>query len=69
MSELPAGRVAMMWYFGPYRRLAQARTQLRDWITKQHLVPRGGPIEIYWTDPALEPDPTKWRTQLLWPIE
>ena len=27
-----------------------------------------GPLwEIYWTDPGIEPDPKKWRTQILVP--
>ena len=29
----------------------------------------GGAWEVYWTDPGVVPDSSKWRTQLFMPIE
>ena len=31
--------------------------------------PMEGQWEIYWTDPGLEPDPAKWRTQIFFPVK
>jgi hypothetical protein len=33
------------------------------------LVADGGPWEIYWTDPGLERDPAKWRTEIVQPVK
>jgi effector-binding domain-containing protein len=68
-STLPEGRVAMRWYSGPYTGRAEARAQLGEWIRSRGLTARGGPWEIFWTDPAREPDPARWRTQIVWPVE
>ncbi len=67
-STLPAGRVATTWHIGPYQTLGQTHQKLRGWIGEHGLRPNGAPWEIYWTDPGLEPDPRKWRTQLVAPV-
>jgi effector-binding domain-containing protein len=68
-SELPGGKVATTWHIGPYHELEKSQRRLGQWIESQSLKPRGGFWEIYWTDPSLEPDPSAWRTQILWPVE
>lgn len=68
-SELPAGRAAMTWHVGSYHQLQQSYDRLGAWIAAETLTPRAGFWEIYWTDPGLEPDPSSWRTQILWPVE
>lgn len=69
MSELPGGRVATTWHIGPYGELPKTYALLEAWMKEHELESAGGPWEIYWTDPGLEPDPLKWRTQILWPIK
>jgi effector-binding domain-containing protein len=68
-GELPSGRVACVWHQGSYHELKQSYDRLRAWMEEQKLAIRGAPWESYWTDPGLEPDPKKWRTQIMWPIE
>ena len=68
-SELPAGEVAVTWHFGPYEELEKSHALLEKWMKSQSLESGGGMWEIYWTDPGIEPDPKKWRTQLIWPIK
>lgn len=68
-SELPGGRVATTWHVGSYHQLQQSYDRLGKWLEDQKLTARGGFWEVYWTDPGLEPDPSTWRTQLLWPVE
>ncbi len=68
-SELPAGWTACVWHVGPYDGLTEAHGKLRAHVATQGLKSRGGPWEIYWTDPGMVPDPAKWRTQLFLPVE
>lgn len=67
-STLPGGRVATTWHVGPYHDLSKTCARLEAWMKEQGHVSAGGLWEVYWTDPGIEPDATKWRTQVLWPI-
>lgn len=68
-STLPAGRTVTCWHVGPYHELGKAHEALQAHMTKEKLTSRGGPWEVYWTDPGMVPDPAKWRTQIFAPIE
>jgi effector-binding domain-containing protein len=67
--ELPAGRAVVTWHIGPYPELPKTYESLKTWMTKNDARSRDAFWEVYWTDPGLEPDPGKWRTQIVWPIE
>ncbi|MBL8769455.1 MAG: GyrI-like domain-containing protein [Planctomycetes bacterium] len=69
LSELPGGKAATTWHIGPYGELPKTYALLRTWMKEHGVEGSGGPWEIYWTDPGLEPDPLKWRTQIIWPIK
>jgi AraC family transcriptional regulator len=68
-SELPGGRAVTCWHVGPYHDLDKAHEALRGYLERMKLATRGGPWEVYWTDPGMVPDPAKWRTQLFAPVE
>jgi effector-binding domain-containing protein len=68
-STLPGGRAAILWHTGPYSGLAEKRARLAAAMAERELVARGGPWQIYWTDPTLDRDPKRRRTQLVWPVE
>lgn len=68
-SELPAGRTVTGWHIGAYEGLQEAHLALAAHVAAKKLSPRGGAYEIYWTDPGMVPDPSKWRTQLFQPVE
>lgn len=72
VDVLPAGRYATLRHVGPYDGLMDATGRLLDWGGKQglrwqasedqrHWVAR---IEFYPTDPAEEPDSSKWVSEL-----
>ncbi len=71
---LPAGRYAALRYTGHPQGLLDATAFLLEWAGQQHLTwdlshgsdgeRWGARLEIYETDPAAEPDMTKWTTQL-----
>ena len=67
-SELPGGRVATTWHVGSYHELGNSYQRLKAWIGEQQLEVAGAPWEVYWTDPGLEKDPARWRTQIAWPL-
>jgi effector-binding domain-containing protein len=68
-SELPAGKVVTCWHVGPYEKLSAAHAGLQAHLAEKTLKARGGVWEVYWTDPGMVPDQTKWKTQLFAPIE
>jgi effector-binding domain-containing protein len=71
---LPAGRYATLSHIGPPSDLAGVTSALLDWAAGLGLTwdmspgdsgdRWGGRLEIYLSDPAEEPDMSKWETQL-----
>lgn len=68
LSELPGGTVAVTWHVGPYGTISKAFDALHEWIHEQGKEEGSGPWEIYWTGPGDEPDSSKWRTEIRWPV-
>ena len=68
-GELPGGTVATVIHKGPYEGLPQTWAALVEWISAQGLQPAGAPWEVYLTDPGAEPDSSKWRTQIFFPVQ
>lgn len=67
-GELPAGTVATVTHVGPYDDLPQSWSALTAWMESQGLQPAGAPWEVYITDPGAEPDQSKWRTDIFFPV-
>jgi effector-binding domain-containing protein len=67
-GELPAGQVAVGWHVGPYDTIHETYAKLMAWIAEEGREPGGPMWEVYWSDPAEEPDPSKWRTEILVPL-
>lgn len=78
-GTLPAGRYASLTFFGPYDDLYEVTTIMVGWARQRGLrfdvreTPLGDAfssrLEIYKTDPALEPDVSKWETELAFRLE
>lgn len=66
---LPGGRAAVTVHVGPYEGLKEAYQELEAWIQLQGKEASGPPWEIYWTDPGEEPDSSKWKTEIYWPLK
>ena len=66
-SQLPGGPVAVTVHIGPYEQMAPAYEALASWVTSHGGEPAGDPWEVYFTDPASEPDPATWRTEVVQP--
>ena len=67
-SQLPGGSVATGVHVGPYETMVETYNQLMSWMTTHRLVPGEGMWEIYLSDPSQEPDASKWRTHIFWPV-
>jgi len=67
-DELPGGLVATTLHRGPYDRLGEAYAALETWIDANGFRPRAAPWESYVTDPAENPEPSTWETEVFWPV-
>jgi effector-binding domain-containing protein len=67
-SSLPAGSIASGWHVGSYHTISASHAALETWVAESPYESLGAPWELYWTDPGMEPDPNKWRTQLFLPV-
>ncbi len=67
--SLPAGRAAVLRYFGPYDGLAAACESLGAWVGEQGEQAGGAFWEAYVTDPREQPDPAKRLTEIFLPVD
>lgn len=67
-GALPAGPAARAIHVGSYETLRDSYAAVAAWQERVGRTPSGGPWEVYITDPSTEPDPTRWRTEILWPL-
>ena len=62
-------RAVVHRHVGPYERLHETYAVLEQAIAAAGLKPTGPARETYETNPEEEPDPQKWVTEIIWPIE
>ena len=67
-GELPAETAATVTHMGPYDNLRHTWEALTEWMASQGLAGAGAPWEVYVTDPGAEPDQSKWRTDIFFPV-
>lgn len=71
-GALPAGRYGVILNTGPFSDLVGAHYALLEWGKKHNISWQtsdqdrawGARLEFYITDPAEEPDPQKWKTEV-----
>ncbi len=67
-GKLPGGMVATVTHTGHYEGLRETWAALTQWMSSQGLTPAAAPWEVYVTDPGAEPDPSRWRTEIFFPV-
>jgi effector-binding domain-containing protein len=67
--ELPGGEVAVTTHVGPYEGLVTAGEALAGWIRAQGREAAGPNWEVYLAAPGDEPDPARWRTEIVKPLK
>lgn len=66
-SVLPAGPAAVTTHYGRYEDLTAAYGAVVRWLSEHGRSVRGAHWEVYYTDPQREPDPARWRTDVVVP--
>ncbi len=66
-SELPGGPALVVTHIGPFDEIASAYEAVTEWLAEHGDETAGAPWEVYLTDPAQEPDPARWRTEIVQP--
>lgn len=66
---LDGGDVVKAVHLGPYEELRESYIAVQTWLETQGLTPRSAHWEQYVTDPGEEPDPSKWQTDIYWPVQ
>lgn len=66
---VPAGEALMIGYTGPLDGTGKAHEAMEDMMAAKGLHLRSAPVEEYITDPAQEPDTSKWVTNIYYPVE
>ena len=64
---LPGGTVATTVHIGPYDEMVPGYQAVSDWIDAHGGDVVDDPWEVYLSDPAAQPDPATWRTQIVQP--
>lgn len=65
---LPGGPAAVVVHVGPFDALEQTYAELMAWMADRGHRPAVGMWESYLSDPEAEPDPSTWRTEIVWPL-
>jgi len=67
--ELPGGRAVTTVHVGPYDAMDKTYHRMHVWMSTQGLTPAGHMWEVYLSGPDTRPDPSTWRTQVIWPVD
>ena len=67
--ELPSCKVVTSLHVGPYESIGPVYEAIQEYIDKKGLKINGAVWEVYLTDPATEPDPNNYKTQVYYPVE
>lgn len=68
-AEIGGGEAAVGLHVGPYDTLSETYEAMGTWIAQQGRKPGTVMWEAYLTDPDAEPDSSRWRTEVYWPVE
>ena len=67
VGTIGPGEAAYAVHRGPYQRLGDAHSALRDWTESRGWRPRGPCFDVYVDDPGAVPE-AALRTEVVWPV-
>lgn len=67
--SIVAGKAVSAIHFGDYNKIGPVWNAVMDYMKANALEMNGVPYEVYLTDPGLEPDTSKWQTQVVYPVK
>jgi effector-binding domain-containing protein len=56
-------------YYGSYNRIAEVYNEVYAHLKEKGKFSTGAPMEIYVTDPGMEPDSSNWLTEIVFPLD
>jgi len=65
----PGGKVVMATHTGAYKTVVMTHEAIQHYIQEKGFTPSGTVWETYITDPAKEPDQSKWVTEVYYPVK
>jgi effector-binding domain-containing protein len=68
-KTMPAVKTVTGTHFGAYEDTEYLYNALDEYLLEHGLESAGGPLEMYLTDPVLEPDTAKWQTNVYFPVK
>ncbi|MGB0887181.1 MAG: SRPBCC family protein [Vicingaceae bacterium] len=68
LNVMPKTKVVYATHYGSYDRLPETYFGINEYMRKNKVVVNGPPWESYLTDPATEPNPSNWKTEIYFPI-
>lgn len=60
---IPASKALLLTYYGSYENMAPAYAALEEYMA-EHKFQKAWTLEEYFSDPAVEKDPAKWKTNI-----
>ncbi|MCB9361706.1 MAG: hypothetical protein H6587_08830 [Flavobacteriales bacterium] len=69
LNYIGIGSYVTATHYGVYERIPETYFSINEWMRKNKVQVIGPPWEVYITDPAVEPNPEKWETQINFPIQ
>lgn len=67
-SQLPGGPAAVTTHVGPYDTIGQVHDAMDAFLHGRGGEHGGPPREVYLSGPGDEPDSSRWRTEVIYPI-
>ncbi len=67
-NTIPAGKALKYNHLGGYDQVSEPYMSITEYFENGGSVQTGGPWEVYVTDPSMEPDTSKWLTEIWFPI-
>ena len=68
IDSLSGGRAIKGTHYGAYEGLTESHSEIARYVEYKGLSLAGPPMEVYITDPGMEPDTTKWITEIYYPV-
>ena len=68
-EEVPVMKVGSVMHIGPYENFEDTYKKFKKWLEVNEDTIIGPSWERYISDPMMEPDSTKWKTEIFFPIK
>lgn len=69
VGQMKESKAVVLDFYGPYNEIEKGYSEINNWISDNNKKITGVPYEIYYTNPAIEKDSSKWLTRIIYPIE